>query len=272
MSPSRCLRFNLTSILKYFATSSMAAAPPIAPISVCIIGTGFRGLGVLERLVAFAREHRDKRLRIHLIEPSDRGPEQYAIDQPDYLLLNIIGEQVSVFPDATSVTHCAPTQGPTLYEWVRDRGLLLAEDGMTVGSLGRPVEPGDFLPRRILGEYLLWFRDLLISLAPSSIEIIRHITAAVDVTTSDQGLVVQLANGSSIACGYLFLTVGQVHEPPSINSNSSTRETVVSASPRYIDHPYPLPARLESIDAGETLAIAGLGLTAVDAMLALTLG
>lgn len=238
-----------------------------ACISICIVGAGFRGLGVLERIVAYSRKH-EAAVRVHIVDPSSRGPEQYDTGQPDYLLLNIVCGQVSMFPDVLSVGDCPPTTGPSLYEWVRERGLLLDDDGMTVGKSGRPIEPDDFLPRRLLGEYLVWFQELLIDQSPTCLSVVEHQANATDLTTVDGQLLVKLSDETSITADYLFLTVGQVHEP-------TTGPTViqdVAATARRIARPYPLPDQLESIGAGETVAIAGLGLSAVDAILSLTIG
>lgn len=240
-------------------------------MSICIVGAGFRGLGVLERIVAHSRKYAATSVRAHLVDRSLRGPEQYDTGQPDYLLLNIVCGQVSMFPDIASVTDCDPTPGPSLYDWVRERGLLLGDDGFTVSRCGRPIEADDFLPRRLLGEYLTWFRNLLIDRAPPCLEIVEHITNATDLIVVDGRQVVKLSNGTSISADHLFLTVGQIHDPSTADPKSA-QANEVSASARHIARPYPLPNQLESVGAGDTIAIAGLGLSAVDAILCLTLG
>jgi hypothetical protein len=236
-------------------------------MSICIVGAGFRGLGVLERIVAYSRKY-GTAVRVNLIGPSERGPEQYDIDQPDYLLLNIVAGQVSMFPDSASVRECAPLAGPSLYEWTRERGLLLSDDGMAVGRTGRPVKADDFLPRRLLGEYLMWFRSLLIEQAPDCLEILERRVNATDLKTVDGRLVVELSDGTSIDADYVFVAVGQIHEP--VTQPSATHD--VQASQREIARPYPLPDQLQPVRPKETVAIAGLGLSAVDAILALTIG
>jgi len=241
-------------------------------MAICIVGAGIRGLGVLERIIAYSREYAPARyVRVHVVDPAPRGPEQFDTSQPDYLLLNIVCGQVSMFPDATSVGDCPPIAGPSLYEWVRARGLLLGDDGMTVGESGRPIDAGDFLPRRLLGEYLEWFRALLKDMAGSCVEIVEHEAVAEDLITSGDRLVVKLSDGTRIDTDYLFLTVGQIHE----SSTDGPREATANhdyASARRITRPYPLPDQLTPVGSSETVAIAGLGLSAVDAILTLTIG
>lgn len=233
--------------------------------SICIVGAGFRGLGILERIVAYTKKYELPRpLRVHLIDPVSDGPEQYDIHQPDYLLLNIVCGQVSLFPDAVSVNGCPPTTGPSLYEWVCERGLLLDEDGFTVGVTGRTIVYGDFLPRRVLGEYLLWCRELIKSQATSFVDIVEHKAKATDLSSVENRFIVELANGKYIDTDYLFISVGQIADPIAADFGNK--------SARYINRPYPLPQQLECIKPRDTVAISGLGLSAIDAILALTIG
>ena len=87
------------------------------PASVAIVGLGSRGLSVLERLLALAEQAGD-RLRIELIDPVGDGAGVHPVSQPDYLLLNTICSQVSMFPDRHSVGDTVRLAGPSLYEWV----------------------------------------------------------------------------------------------------------------------------------------------------------
>lgn len=233
--------------------------------SICIVGVGFRGLGVLERIVGYAKKFKSaKPLQVHLVDPVSEGPEQYHISQPDYLLLNIVCGQVSIFPDAASVPGCPPTPGPSLYEWVRERRLMLDDDGFTVGNKGRPIKADDFLSRRLLGEYLAWSREIIKNQDIAGVDIFEHKAKATDLLTVEDRFIVELSNGTLIDTDYLFLTVGQISEP--------TADPFSKGSARFIDRPYPLPEQLEQIKPGDTIAIAGLGLSAVDAILTLTIG
>lgn len=265
-----CLDQHTTDAIS--ARRGSAGSSQDATISICIVGAGIRGLGVFERIVAYSRKYVTTRsVRVHIVDPCLRGPEQYDTAQPDYILLNIVCGQVSMFPDVASVSGCAPTTGPSLFEWVRERGLLLGDDGFTVGRYGRQIEADDFLPRRLLGEYLVWFRTLLNDRAASYIDTVEHRASAIDLTAADGRLIIELSDGTSIDADYLFLTVGQIHEPATLGPEAAT-VPLTYASARRIPRPYPLPDQLESIGSGETIAIAGLGLSAVDAILTLTIG
>ena len=229
-----------------------------APGSVAIIGLGARGLSVLERLLALA-EQAAGRLRIELIDPVGDGAGVHAPDQPDYLLLNTICSQVSMFPDSLSVGDTVRLTGPSLHEWVVERGLRIGSDGFSVGTSGREIQPWDFLPRRLLGEYLGWFLDRLLDQLPAGVEVRLHRSPATRLDTGGSQLVVELAGGRRLAVDRAFLTTGYT-------------DNIVAEQAGLISRPYPMPAALGRIAAGQTVAIGGFGLSALDAMSCLTVG
>ena len=228
-------------------------------VSVAIIGLGSRGLGVLERVVTLARMAGPAagRVRVEVIDPVCDGAGVHRQRQPDYLLLNTTCGQVSLYPDAWTVGDGVDRSGPTLYDWVTDRGLRLAADGFTVGPEGREIEPHDFLPRRLLGEYLAWFLDDVVRNAPPYVTVTLHRGTAIDLTSGSE-VVVSLADGSSVVAGSAFLTTGYT-------AAGIATEGVVGS-------PYPLPDVVERIEPGRTVAIGGFGLSAMDLMSAFTVG
>lgn len=232
------------------------------PVVVAIIGMGVRGVGVLERLVAHSLQNAGRnRLEVHLIDPRTTGPDQYDVTQPDYLLLNIVASQVSIFPAPISVGAAAPIDGPSLHVWACERGLKLAPDLLRLSKGGRLIEEGDFLPRRLMGEYLLWSRDRLAALAPPWMTIVSHTTAATSLE-SGQRLTVRLLDEDRLGADFAVLTVGAFPDPQCDDESK----------PGFVDRAFPLPKQVEEIPPGATVAIAGLGLTMVDVVLALTVG
>lgn len=233
--------------------------------SVIIVGLGSRGLGVLERVITLSRLAGPGagRVDVHVVDPTCGGEGVHHLDQPDYLLLNTTCAQVSMFPGEHSVGSEVDTTGPTLYDWVTERGLRIGDDGFSVGPHGRPIRPCDFLPRRLLGEYLCWYFRELLARAPDHVRVVCHRGQAVDLTDGpDGGLVVTLADGTTVAAGHAFLTTGY-----------GTREDPdTPGAERVVPAPYPLPGRTADIRPGETVAIGGFGLTAMDVLAGLTVG
>jgi uncharacterized NAD(P)/FAD-binding protein YdhS len=233
--------------------------------SVAIIGLGSRGLGVLERIVALSGPDD---IVVEVIDPAGTGAGVHAVGQPDYLLLNTTCGQVSMFPDPLSVGPDTAGRGPSLYDWAVARGLRMAADGFTIGTAGiagRDLRPTDFLPRRLLGEYLGWFFEQLRRQLPGHVRLVVHRGEAVDISTApDGGLVIALADGGTVAADFAFLTTGY--------TASTSPATVSPATERQLAEPYPLPESLEAIAPGQTVAIGGFGLSAMDALSCLTVG
>lgn len=236
-----------------------------ADLSVAIIGLGSRGIGVLERLVSLCRlGHMERPLRVDVIDPVGDGAGVHHAEQPDYLLLNTTCGQVSMFPDAATVGADVDQPGPTLYDWVTERGLRLGVDGYTVSHQGRPIRPEDFLPRRVLGEYLGWCLEELTRRAGDAVELRMHRDEAIDITdSSDGGLLIALAGGGEVHCRFVFLTTGYTDNEA---GDPAMRQ------PNHVDRPYPLPEQLDPIRPGQTAAIHGFGLSAMDVMSSLTVG
>jgi len=237
-----------------------------APVSVAIIGLGSRGLGVLERIITFARRAglAPDQVRVEVIDPSCTGAGVHDLSQPDYLLLNTTCAQVSMFPDACTVGADTGPAGPSLYAWVSERGLLLGADGYSVGPVGRPIRPTDFLPRRVLGEYLSWFFGQLRTEAAGHLRLNTHPATALDMSAAPDGsLVVSLSDGSRVQVDRAFLTTGYT-------ANAATPGEPGQAG--LITEPYPLPGRLACVRAGQQVAVAGFGLSAMDVMSSLTVG
>ncbi|WP_424888264.1 FAD/NAD(P)-binding protein [Streptomyces sp. XH2] len=236
---------------------------------VCIIGFGSRGLGVLERIVTLtsAPEWGGRPFTVDIVDPRCDAIGIHDPAQPDYLLLNTTCRQVSPFPEEATVGDTVADRGPNLYEWVRERGLRMAEDGYTLGSAGREIRADDYLPRRILGEYLSWFLRRVVDRAPDHLVIRFHRTEAVELTALPDGSRrIVLDDGGVLSAPYVFLTTG--HTPPA----ALPEQDRPLGEHRRIREIYPPVSRFAGIRPGQTVALAGTGLSGMDALAALTLG
>lgn len=215
---------------------------------VAIIGGGPRCLDLLERLVCRAD---GQALDVHVVEPGPLGVGLHRVDQPDYLLLNTVCEQVTGFTDESMLgTSGAVVAGPSLFEWARDRGVLVD---------GRPVRGTDHLPRATLGRYLGWVTDRVLAAAPGSVRVHVHRTSAVAVTPVPGGERVELVDEPPLVVDRVVLAVGHGDRSPHVPGPAG-------------DGPYPLPAAVEDVAPGETVALQGVGLTGMDVLAALTVG
>ncbi|MST34778.1 hypothetical protein GHK86_18880, partial [Acidimicrobiaceae bacterium USS-CC1] len=186
--------------------------PLLWPVrTLVVIGCGPWGLCVLERLLSRARAQRAS-VAIHVVEAGRPGTGVYQTDQPDYLVLNNPCGQLSLY--ARPEADRDPPYGLGLFEWARRRGYGWVGDECRVGGRGRPVEPTDFLPRRLMGEYLQWFYETLVADAPAGVAVIHHPTPAVDVVAIGDRELVVLGDGSSVAADRVVLTSGHTPNLP----------------------------------------------------------
>lgn len=225
-----------------------------------IVGMGAWGLCVLERTVVRARQS-SSRIKVHLIDPGQLGGGVYSANQPDYLVLNNPCSQLSLYASPKSEER--PPYAVGLYEWAVVRGFRWVGHECRVGTEGEPIRPTDYLPRRLMGEYLAWFYQTLVADAPQNLEIVRHYAAAVDITPLIGGReAVLLDNGETVRVDHVVLTSG----------HTFNAETGRGPGTVHYLRPYPVEYFDDRIPAGSSVAIAGMGLVAFDMLTTLTLG
>ena len=226
---------------------------------MAIVGLGSWGLCVMERTVNRAWQV-SKQVRLHVIEPAQLGGGVYSAEQPDFLVLNNACGQLSLYaaPDGNAL----PPYAIGLHQWAVVRGYRWVGYECRIGAGGDPIRPTDYLPRRLMGEYLVWFYDTLLAYAPPNLEIVRHYAAAVDISPALQGReAVLLDNGITLTVDHVVLTSGHTwnHEPGA------------DGGVRY-QRAYPIESLDQSAPAGSSVAVAGMGLVAYDVLTALTIG
>ena len=131
-------------------------------------------------------------------------------------------------------------------------------DTCRVDAAGREITGDDYLPRRLMGEYLQWFYTTLVASAPAKVEIVHHHTAAVNIVSRGERERVLLANGEYLDVDHVILTSGH------------TDNVEPEASPALIPRPYPVDRYTKAIPRGATVAVEGMGLVATDVVIALT--
>ena len=230
----------------------------MTPTEVAVVGLGPWGLATVERLVTVAR-NRQTPLVIHAIEPGVPGAGIFAVDGPDYLPLNTPCGQHVMFP--TIGDGEAPRYAKSLYTWAQQHGYRWVGDQCRTTRLGRPIGPDDFLPQRVMGEWLHWSYTQLVESLPRWVSVRHHKTSATDIEpTDDHGELVHLATGETVAVHHVVLTTG--HTPDEPEFSRGIRELA----------PYPVTDLHDHIAPGQSVAVAGLGLVAFDVISALTVG
>ena len=229
-------------------------------IEFAIVGLGSWGLCVLERSVSRARRTTTP-IRLHVVEPGQLGGGIYTMEQPDYLVLNNPCGQLSLYASPADAED--PPYAVGLHEWVVEKGYRWVGYECRISTEGTPILSTDFLPRRLMGEYLAWFYETLLADAPPNLEIVRHYASATDITPEIGGRErVTLDNGTILSVDHVVLTSGH-----------TWNEELVGDSPdvRYL-RPYPVEYFDIPLPPGAPIAVAGMGLVGFDLLTALTIG
>jgi uncharacterized NAD(P)/FAD-binding protein YdhS len=247
-------------------------------ITITIIGMGPRGLSILERILAVARSHQ-LLLDLVVIEPGECGQGVHMARQPQHLLINTLASQVSLFPAPEMMRHAPVCATPTLTEWARQQGYRrVGEEYYRIASTGAGAEIGerDYLPRRLLGEYLVWSWQQLYASLPPGTQLVHHRHRAVDLWRQPDGrCMVELDCGYQVLSDYVFLATGhgsnQMSEQESWYARFAQEHARYNGKLAYLRQLYPME-RLGQVSAEARVLIQGMGLTAHDVVAELTIG
>jgi uncharacterized NAD(P)/FAD-binding protein YdhS len=237
----------------------------MTPARVGIIGVGLRGLTVLERLVANERVKKTADLQVCLFDPNPPGVGCHDPEQDDFLLVNTVAGQITLFSDESVVGAGPMLPGPSFCEWLEDDNC---------NRLGRrrgdAINQDGYYSRALFGRYLHWVYHYLVALAPQhvKIQLVRESVLHAD-RLEDGAWSLSTAN-ASFTVDYLFLTSGHT-KPSSLESRDHAGQAAGSAT-TVVRDPYPVRQQLAFITPEMTVGIEGMGLTAFDVLAALTLG
>lgn len=249
--------------------------------SVTIIGMGPRGLSILERLAAFARASACL-LQVNLVEPGECGPGGHGTGLAPYLLADTAAGELTIFPAREAVELAPVFATASLAEWARAEGYRrfgerVHQVGADTGAqAGEELGDDDFLPRSLLGRYLVWaYRTVAAALPPTvHLSHLRH--RALDMFQQPDGnFVVELDSGFSVNSDFVFLATG--HSRNNLTDEEAWCRKFAQDHARYnsklvyIRHPYPLD-KLTALGSDARVGICGLGLSAHDVVAALTVG
>lgn len=236
------------------------------PYTLAIIGLGPKGLACLERLIAHLGCQRLLQpVEIYVFQCDGRFGYSpvYALDQPDYVILNVAVGGV----DLWSATDPPPFagRGPNFIDWYAARFPTASR-----------LTGDEFLSRAIVGEYLHAFYQRLVAHLPDNVRLIACAGEVVDLAQEQAGLQIfwrdrggdtsmQSVHQALLATGHSRLKLGAVEREWQAFSAKKARAT-------FIPFVYPVQHVLNSVTDQQTVAIKGLGLTFIDAVLALTEG
>ncbi|MFF4389881.1 FAD/NAD(P)-binding protein [Streptomyces sp. NPDC001552] len=243
--------------------ASQHTLPGDDPWTVAIIGSGPRGLSVLERMaLRLAQSPPTTPMVIHLIDAVEVGCGRvWRTDQPAYLLMNTVADEISMFSGPrVPGTRGYPGAGPSLAQWWEQYGTDFPG-------------PNSYAPRALYGRYLHFVLDSIEAALPDRVSLVRRRQATTRLRGDcDRGYQLELADGSVLSAHRVVLATG--HARPRLTGPSLELSEFATRRPhlRYVPASPAAEMRLDELPAGSAVGVIGLGLTFYDVMAALTLG
>ncbi|WP_233753484.1 FAD/NAD(P)-binding protein [Algoriphagus sp. AGSA1] len=232
--------------------------PEENPAKIAFIGFGPKGLYGLERLLAnLALKKNAFPIELHLFNKSDSfgAGDIYNPKQPLYLLMNYSNGHINMW--AEKLPAPVVPYPRSFMEWLSGHK----------DEFPDPIADG-FSPRATVGRYLSEGFEQLINSCPDHIKIIRHVGEVknIEKTGESYRLIYHHRNSGYLRSESNIQNILISTGHPSVNDSEYLSE------PNYIDFIYPVTHRLSQIPIGSKVAIKGMGLTFIDAVLGLTEG
>lgn len=224
---------------------------------IAIVGLGPKGLYGLERLLTQLKENPiDSTVEIHLFNTTDYfgAGDVYRIDQPEYLIMNYANGNINAWPKDNQNSNVSYT--PDFITWLKSK------NDTTAGI-------NDFAPRALVGVYLMNCFDLILRALPEKIRVIKHVGSVTDVEKYNESYRLEwLDDATKIKASNYFQNILFTTGHTSFKSNKNN--TILRDN--TVEFIYPVTKKLKHIQQNATIGIKGMGLTSIDAILALTEG
>ncbi|WP_405922677.1 FAD/NAD(P)-binding protein [Streptomyces sp. NBC_00035] len=251
----------------------------LAQLSVCIIGAGPRGVSVLERICANARQLAPSpMISVHVVDSYRPGAGRvWRTTQSPHLLMNTVASQVTMFTDESVEIDGPVTPGPSLYEWAR-----LMISSRHSGSYdeevlreARRLGPDTYPTRAFYGRYLEWVFQRIVWGAPEQVSVMVHQDRAVsldDIGGPTHGQTVRLESGARLErMDAVVLAQGHLGEQLG-RAEAEFADFAAASGLAYVPPANPADVDLSSVPAGEPVLLRGLGLNFFDYLALLTVG
>jgi uncharacterized NAD(P)/FAD-binding protein YdhS len=245
-------------------------------IRIGIIGIGPRGTQLLESLTyQLSLMENPPHTAVSIITEKEPGVGIYDVTEPDYLLLNVICDGMTIHPDYTLEQHRSiqsVLERETFYEW------LIKED---LKFHGHDINFNDYLPRNLMGRYLNYSCEAIIKKLSEITEVnVYHKHAENIKFNDDDSITILLEDGAKVktevVVDKLYLTTGHPHIKPRPREagfiRACTRLKKKNAKAQFIHNPYPISKLPEQISHDMSVGIEGTGLSGFDVLASLTIG
>lgn len=242
-------------------SSAVISGSGLGPLRIAIVGSGPRGMGVLERIAARLLNAPDKGpVEIFLIDSCTVGSGRvWRPDQPEWFLMNTVAGEVSGFSGPPDGGPSRPGAGPSLVQWWK-----------TIDPSS--ARPDADAPRAIHGRYLRFILDAVDRWLPPGARLHQIEDLVEDLEPTSAGYRLTLAGRESLTVDKVVLTTG--HTLPGLTGREQQLSEFAGERPhlRYIRSDSAADMPLDAIPASAKVGIIGLGLSFYDVIFALTAG
>ncbi|OLF14687.1 FAD/NAD(P)-binding protein [Actinophytocola xanthii] len=243
------------------APEEVGARGDADPYRVAVVGSGPRGIAVLERLAArLAARPPARPVELHVLDAVEVGCGRiWRTDQPSWFMMNTVAGEVTMFSGPADGRRARPGHGPTLAQW------WASVDPDCPG-------PDGYAPRALYGRYLRFVLDTVEAGLPASVALHRLRTEVVDLVPDHDGYLLATAGGTRVRADRVLLATG--HPRPRLDTEQQRLADFAATRPglRYLRGDSASDMPLGEIQPGETVGVVGLGLSFYDVMVALTIG
>lgn len=233
----------------------------IVPERIAIVGTGPRGLSVIERIAGKLRGRQTRRpLIVYAIDSVEVGCGRiWRTDQPDWLIMNTRCKNATMFPNAPDEGPWRPGYGPTFMDWWRQ---------VDTDYPG----PSGYAPRGLYGKYLKFVLDVIELNLPEHMSLVRVQDRVVDIAEHGAEYVLKFESGrGALHVDRLIVSSGYplCEKTPAEGSEHSLARHLTSFDIlETFQSGLSLPADLSE----QVIGVRGLGLSFYDVLSELTIG
>ncbi|GAA2721305.1 MULTISPECIES: FAD/NAD(P)-binding protein [Streptomyces] len=244
------------------------AQPPV-PYTVVVVGTGPRGVSVLERLAVLLRDAGTDPHPVHIyaVDAVEVGAGRvWRTDQDPWYTMNTVIGQVTMFSGEPDGGRPRPGAGPSLGQWLA----AYAPD-----AADRPApDPDDFASRLDYGRYLRFVHRTITEELPAHVRLFSVRGRVTAVRPGPPGEYrVTLDDSRTLTAHKVVLATGHPRNEPDDFDRTMQEFAAEHPGLAYIAGDSAADMDLASaVPPGATVAVRGLGLSFYDVVLSLTVG
>ena len=234
--------------------------------SVAIVGLGPKGLYCLERLLAEFHAHPlCQALHIHIFNRSAHfgASPIYDPEQPEYILVNVSVGEIDLW--TAKDPPVVAGRGPDFVGWYQDKF-----------QPEKPLTGNEFLSRAVVGRYLKDGFERIRNHLPPGVTLSCHVGEVVNIGPSEKAYLMEFVGenrqAERIHVDKILLATG--HSRTVSGPEEQRYEAFAGRHPgvTFIPFVYPVIKAMGQIPPGARVAMKGMGLSFLDAVLELTEG